>query len=53
MDADANVTLIVCMVLALNTSKRHDDREIVNIRFGWIGPEARPFDESWEPKGRR
>jgi hypothetical protein len=51
MDADANVMLVACMVLALNTSKRHDDRDIVNIQFGWIGPEARAFDESWEPRG--
>lgn len=45
---DANHLLVICMVLALSTS---DDQDNSTITYdaGNIGPEDRPFDESWEP----
>jgi uncharacterized protein YxjI len=49
MNADADLIVIVCMVLALNTSQDNDNKETVNIDFGNIGPEAKPFDEFWQP----
>jgi uncharacterized protein YxjI len=51
MDSDADLNLILCMVLALGMSEDNDDHQTVSIDFGNIGPEARPFDDSWEPKG--
>jgi hypothetical protein len=46
LDGDANSLLLICMVLAINTSQR-DNNESVTIDFGSIGPEDRPFDTSW------
>jgi uncharacterized protein YxjI len=50
MDSDADLKLILCMVLALSMSDDNDDQQTINIDFGNLGPEARPFDESWEPR---
>lgn len=50
MDVDANLKLIVCMVLALSVSDDNDDQTTVNIDFGSIGPEGRALDTAWEPK---
>jgi hypothetical protein len=50
MDSDADLTLILRMVLGLSMSEDNDDQQTVNIDFGNLGPEGRPFDESWEPK---
>jgi hypothetical protein len=47
MNADANVVIIACMVLAVNTSENDDHQETVTYDFGSLGPEDRPFDESW------
>jgi uncharacterized protein YxjI len=51
MDSDADLKLILCMVLALGMSEDNDDQQTVNIDIGNLGPEGRPFDTSWEPKG--
>jgi uncharacterized protein YxjI len=51
MDSDADLKLILCMVLALGMSEDSDDQQTVNFDIGNIGPEARTFDESWEPRG--
>jgi hypothetical protein len=37
------------MVLTMNMLEKGDDTASVTIDFGNIGPEERPFDESWEP----
>ena len=50
MDTDANLTLILCMVLALSVSDDNDDQTTVNIDFGSIGPEGKAFDTAWEPR---
>lgn len=49
MDSDADLIVILCIVLTMNSS---DDKnsETVTIDFGNVGSEARPFDESWQPR---
>ncbi len=49
MNQDADLVIVVCIVLTINTSEDDDDRSSVTFDFGNIGPEERPFDESWEP----
>jgi hypothetical protein len=51
MDADADLTLIVCMVVALSVSDdNEDDRGLVSVDIGNIGLQGRAFDEAWEPR---
>jgi uncharacterized protein YxjI len=50
MNSNADVLLIVCMVIAINSIEFNDDSETVNFDFGNIGPQGRAFDESWEPQ---
>lgn len=51
MDADADALLIACMVLSISLAEDNgDDRSTATIDLGNLGPEARPFDESWEPR---
>jgi uncharacterized protein YxjI len=50
MNSDADVLLIVCMVIAINSIEFNDDSQTVNFDFGNIGPQGRVFDESWEPR---
>lgn len=49
MNDDANLIVVVCMVLAIDSSENEDDAATVTFDFGNIGPEERPFDPSWEP----
>ncbi len=49
MNAGADVVIVLCMVLAVNTSKEGGDKATITFDFGNIGPEDRPFDKSWEP----
>lgn len=50
-DSDADALLIICMVLSISMAEdTGDDRNTVTVDFGNIGSEARPFDESWEPR---
>lgn len=49
MNEDANLIVVVCMVLAIDSSESEDDTATVTFDFGNIGPEDRPFDPSWEP----
>jgi uncharacterized protein YxjI len=50
MNHDADVLVIACMILALNTnSSDNDNRGGVTWDIGKIGPEDRRFDENWEP----
>ena len=49
INRDANEIVVICMVLALNTSENSDDNATVTYDFGDVGPEAKPFDNSWEP----
>ncbi len=51
VDSDANLIVILCMVLTINTRDYDEDRQnTVSINFGNLGPEARTFDEDWEPR---
>jgi len=51
MDNDADMTVVVCMVLALSVAEDStDEQNTVNIDFGNIGFQGREMDESWEPK---
>lgn len=49
MNDDANLVIVVCLALTLDASENEDDAATVTIDFGNIGPEEKPFDESWEP----
>ena len=49
VDRDANLPVVICMVLVLNTEEDDDEHETVTVDFGNIGPEEIPFDESWQP----
>lgn len=51
MNADADLIVISCMILALNTEddSNDDNQNTFTYDFGNIGPEDRKFDESWQP----
>ena len=49
MDFDANPTVVVCMMLTVNSSDDKNDNS-VTIDFGNIGPQERQFDSSWRPR---
>ena len=53
MDSDADLMVVLCLVLTINTSENEnnnsDMQNFVTIEFS-IGPQARKFDESWEPR---
>lgn len=49
LNDDADVIVIICMVLAINSSENDDDDSSVTIDLGSIGPEEKPFDERWQP----
>jgi uncharacterized protein YxjI len=49
MNSDADVVVISCMILALNTHESDDNNDAFTFDFGSIGPEDRKFYESWGP----
>jgi len=49
LNDDADIIVIICMVLAINTSEDDDNNATVTIDVGNIGPEERPFDDRWQP----
>jgi len=49
LNDDANVIVIVCIVLAICNSEDDDHDAGVSIDLGSIGPEEKPFDERWQP----
>jgi hypothetical protein len=49
MNSDANLLVIVCMALAVNTDGTSTRDATVTFDAGNIGPQARQFDESWRP----
>jgi uncharacterized protein YxjI len=49
MNDDANLIVIICMTLAIDSSEFDDYSSTMTYDLGSIGPEARPFDNSWEP----
>jgi uncharacterized protein YxjI len=48
-NSDANITVIICLVLTVDVTENEGDQESVTVDLGRIGPEERKFDESWEP----
>jgi uncharacterized protein YxjI len=46
---DANIIIVICLALAIDASENENDSATVTYDFGQIGPEARPFDKSWQP----
>jgi len=50
MDSDADAVLVACMVVTINSIEFNDDDNSVNVDFGNVGPQGRPFDENWLPK---
>lgn len=50
MDAEADLTVILCMALALSVEEDNDKQAAVNVDFGSLGPQGREFDEAWEPR---
>ena len=51
MDRDADLLVILCMVLTINTEDYDDDgQNSVTVNFGSLGPQARTFDENWQPR---
>jgi len=49
MNSDANLVIIICLVLIVDVAENENDPATVTYDFGNIGPEDRPFDSSWEP----
>jgi hypothetical protein len=49
MNDDANLMVIICMTLAVDSSEFNDDSYSVTYDLGNIGLEERPFDAAWEP----
>jgi len=51
MDSDADLIVILCIVLTMNSSEESSDNDAsVTIDLGSLGPEDRPFDDSWDPR---
>lgn len=50
MDSDADVLLIVSMVLALSVAEDNEDKSIVNVDVGKIGFQGIECDEAWVPR---
>jgi uncharacterized protein YxjI len=50
MDSDADVLLIVSMVLALSVTEDNDEQTTVNVDIGNFGPQGRVCDEAWVPR---
>jgi len=50
VDSDANLAVVLCMVLTVNTAENDDKDATVTIDFGNLGPEDKHFDPSWEPR---
>jgi len=50
MNHNADAAVIACMVIAINTADGDDERQNSGtLDLGNVGPQERPFDESWAP----
>ena len=50
MDSDADVVLLLCMMLTYNTGEEQDDDSAsVTFDMGRIGPQGRAWDPNWKP----
>jgi uncharacterized protein YxjI len=50
MDADADLLVIVSMVLGLSVAEDNDDQTTVNVDLGNLGPQGKECDDAWEPR---
>lgn len=51
MDSGADLIVVLCLVLTINTSENDDANTQNSITFEFsIGPQARKFDETWKPR---
>lgn len=50
MDSDADLILLICLVLTVNSEDDSNQGNSLTIDLGSIGPEDRPFDEAWQPR---
>jgi hypothetical protein len=46
---DANLMVVICIVLAIDLSENEGNNTSITYHFGNIGPEDRLFDKTWEP----
>jgi hypothetical protein len=46
---DANLMVVICIVLAIDLSENEGNNTSITYHFGNIGREDRPFDKTWEP----
>jgi uncharacterized protein YxjI len=46
---DANLIVVICIVLAIDLSENEGNNTSITYHFGNIGPEDRLFDKTWEP----
>jgi uncharacterized protein YxjI len=49
-DKDCDYELIISFCLAIDAAFSNDNSGILSIRTGSMGPQAKRFDESWQPK---
>jgi uncharacterized protein YxjI len=49
LNDDANLLVIICMTLTIDSLDFDDESATVTYDFGNVGPEERPFDASCEP----
>ncbi len=51
MDSDADATVVLCIVLTINTAQANDKKDAgVTIDFGNLGPQESTWDPSWVPR---
>ena len=49
MNRDADTVIVICLALTMDVTEYDDNDATVTYDFGNIGPEDRPFDQSWKP----
>ena len=50
-DNESDVELLLALALVVDNAKSNDsDKGIFNLNIGHIGPQAKKFDPSWQPK---
>jgi uncharacterized protein YxjI len=49
LNDDANLVVILCMVLAIDVAESEGANSSVTYDMGNVGPEERPFDQKWVP----
>jgi len=50
MNSNADLLVLLCIALTINSAESDKNDTSVTIDLGNIGPQDRPFDESWVPR---